>query len=99
MHYAPGVINCNGGNGNQFCKLAGTDDAYYGYLIDFPEKELFIPAVRGEIESVRLLGTDTELGFRQERGGIHLTGFPDQPADPLCSVLKLKLSRKGIGYV
>lgn len=96
VHYAPGVINCNGGNGNQFCKLAGTDDAYYGYLIDFPEKELFIPAIRGKIESVRLLGTDTELGFRQERGGIHLTGFPDQPADPLCSVLKLKLSRKGI---
>jgi hypothetical protein len=36
-----------------------------------------------------------EQGFRQERGGILLTGFPDQPADPLCSVLKLKLSRKG----
>ena len=43
-----------------------------------------------------VLGTDMELGFRQARGGILLTGFPDQPADPLCSVLKLKLSKEGI---
>ena len=43
-----------------------------------------------------VLGMAMEQGFRQERGGILLTGFPDQPADLLCSVLKLKLSRKGI---
>ena len=49
-----------------------------------------------ESETGPVFGTDMELGFRQERGGILLTGFPDQPADPLCSVLKLKLSKEGI---
>lgn len=42
-----------------------------------------------------VLGMAMEQGFRQEHGGILLTGFPDKPADPLCSVLKLKLSKEG----
>ncbi|MBR2906190.1 MAG: hypothetical protein IKC08_09855, partial [Lentisphaeria bacterium] len=62
-----------------------------GYLIDYPEKELFIPDVQKEIESVHFAGTDIKLEFRQERGGIHLMGLPEKPVDPLCSVLKFKL--------
>ena len=91
VRYTPDVIGKNLNNGNQFCKLAAGGDGYYGYLIDYPEKELFIPDVQKEIESVHFAGTDIKLEFRQERGGIHLMGLPEKPVDPLCSVLKFKL--------
>ncbi|MBR2427462.1 MAG: alpha-L-fucosidase [Lentisphaeria bacterium] len=96
VHYEPDVLTVTHSNGNQFCKLAGTPEAYYGYLINYPGENLFIPAVKKEIESVQLLGSDAKITFKQERGGIQLNGLPEEPVDPLCCVLKLNLKTKGI---
>ena len=91
VHFEPSIIGKNLNNGNQFCKFAGAPGVYYGYLINYPGKNLFIPDVKNPIESVYLLGSNAKLNFTQVRGGISITGMPETPVDPLCNVLKFIL--------
>ncbi len=81
-------INCHQGNSCGFFTAKG--DTLYFYLYEWPGRETRIPLLRKEISSVSVLKTGQSLPFRRDQSGaLIISGLPETPIDPLCTVLKL----------
>ncbi len=60
------------------------------YLYGWPGCETRIPLLPKDISSVTVLKTGQALPFhRDQRGALIISGLPQNPIDPLCTVLKL----------
>lgn len=75
-------------SGNEFCCLAEKSGVYYCYFQDFPDRETFIPVMKKQIVRAEFLN-GSEVKAKMRGGGLFLSGLPEMPPDPLCSVLKL----------
>ena len=88
--YATGVSSdVNGHSGNEFCVVSENDEAVYCLLQNWPDESMKIPVMNVEIERAELMNSDASIKWSRLESGIRLSGFPAQPPDPLCSVVKL----------
>ncbi len=75
--------------GNSCGFFTAKGNALYFFLYEWPGRETRIPCLRTEISSVTVLKTGQVLPFRREAdGALVISGLPDTPLDPLCTVLK-----------
>ncbi len=75
--------------GNSCGFFTAKGDALYFYLYEWPGRETRIPVLRAEIAAVTVLKTGQPLPFRREADGAFIvSGLPETPIDPHCTVLK-----------
>ncbi len=81
----------NSHQGNSCGFFTAKGDALYFYLYEWPGRETRIPLLQKEISSVTVLKTKQALPFhRDQTGALVISGLPENPIDPLCTVLKLR---------
>ncbi|MBW1947862.1 MAG: alpha-L-fucosidase [Deltaproteobacteria bacterium] len=59
--------------------------------------ETTVAGIGNKVKSVRVLSTGQGVAYRQEGNRVFMTGLPERPPDPLCTVLAMELDGKPEG--
>lgn len=80
----------NSHQGNSCGFFTAKGDVLYFYLYEWPGCETRIPLLPKDITSVTVLKTGQSLQFHRDKtDALIISGLPQNPIDPLCTVLKL----------
>lgn len=84
---------------NHLGPVTARKDMLYQLVLRWPGSTIVIGGVQVKVRQVFIVGTNQDVSFRQEGSRLILTGLPDKPVDPLCTVFRIRCAAPPALYV